>query len=711
MAEVDHVAGEAEARWRSLVEQIPAVVYTCDFDQGSTLRYLSPRMEELVGYPVEMFLADPELWYDLIHPDDIERIREAEQRSYSLESRFDEEYRMIHRDGSVVHVWERDALVRDADGRPLIAQGVLIDVTELRRTEAALREARDRAQQYLDTAGAVTVAIDLHGRVSMLNRSGHELLGHEDGALVGVDWFATCVAPDQRDELRHQFETSMRTSPPDASSPPHHSESRLVCRDGTIRTIIWSGTKIVEGGRVVGALASGIDVTERRRAEEQVAYLAYHDALTGLPNRMLLQEHLELALARARRARQSVALLFLDLDDFKLVNDGLGHAAGDELLSQVAGRLARHVRDSDTLARQGGDEFLLLIPDIERDAEERAVSTANRIVEAVREPFRIGGTEFEIGASVGVSLFPHDAKDADALLEHADAAMYDAKADPSTGVCVYRAERQSFHGVERLSFSRRLRQAIEGGELALHWQPIFTLGKGRLLGVEALVRWQDPRDGLRAAGDFLPVAERAGMLDLLDDWVIAAVSAQRREWRARGFSPHVGLNLSPRQLRSDRLGPVVEGLRAGGPLSDVTIELTESVAAHEDAAIRGVIEAMRNAGLDIALDDFGVAYSSLSRLAELSTRWVKVDRAFMHGVPESAPAVALLESVVGLLDALGMSVVVEGVEREEQLEHLRAIGVEAVQGYHLSPPMPASELDPLLCAQPHWRLPSPPGAV
>jgi len=687
---------EAEARYRSLVERIPAVVYVCDFDAGATFRYVSPQVEDLLGYPPEELLADDDLWYRCIHPDDLPRVLEAEAAAYERRGEFDCEFRMIRRDGRVVHVWERDAIVEDAEGRPLMTQGVVVDVTDLREAEAGVRDERDRAQRYLDVAGTVLLALDAEGRVTMLNRAGHRLLGYQDAELVGADWFATCIPPSSRDHLRELFDQALA-----GEEILPQWEATVVCRDGRERALVWDSSLLVEEGGVVGMMSAGIDVTERRRAEEQVAYLAYHDSLTGLPNRMMLQEHLELALARARRNRGSVALMFIDLDDFKLVNDGLGHAAGDELLCQVAARLRRQVRESDTLARQGGDEFLILLGDLDDEPTLRAVAAAEHIAEAIREPFRLGGTEFDIGASIGISIFPVDAHDADTLLEHADSAMYDAKAAGRGGVRVYGSEPlRRERGVERLSLSRKLRRAIGAGELVLHWQPVVGLPDRVISGAEALVRWEDPEHGLRAAGEFVPVAERRGLLDELDEWVIDAFSAQRRLWQAQGFDPWVGFNLSPRQLRPERIDGMLAALRTGGSLDRVTIELTESVVLREDAGTGAVIDALCDAGVTLCLDDFGVAYSSLSRLADLPVGWIKVDRSFLREVPGSHAATSLLNSILGLVGALGLNLIVEGVETEAHVDHLVAQGCQRAQGYLLGAPMPASELEPLLRASP-----------
>jgi diguanylate cyclase (GGDEF)-like protein len=476
-----------------------------------------------------------------------------------------------------------------------------------------------------------------------------------------------------------------------AAAMPADQEHPLLRRDGSEVLVSWKMKVLTEGGHATGLLCSGIDVTERRKAQDQIVHMAYHDSLTGLPNRALLRESLDTALARARRHGHGVALLYLDLDDFKLVNDGLGHAAGDELLRAVALRLRERLRAEDVLAREGGDEFLVLLADLDEAPEQRVAGLAELLVDALRPPFAIGGTEFEINGSVGVSLFPRDASDGEGLLAHADAAMYEAKAAGRGQVRLFSGSRTL--SPERLGMGRRLRRAMEDGELVLHWQPIVDLRDGTPMGAEALVRWEDPDHGLRAAGDFVPEMAAAGLLEQLDEWVAGALATQRLAWRAEGLDPFVGFNLGARSLDVHRIERIITRLSEGGlGLDRVTVEISESDALRDDGATEAALRRLHGAGLTLALDDFGVAYSSLSRLRDLPTEWIKVDRSFLVGVPHDTRATRVLDAILQLLDALGSRVIVEGVEDEQQLAHLRARGCTAGQGYLLGMPVPAAEL-------------------
>ncbi|MCW2991551.1 MAG: hypothetical protein JWM73_2145, partial [Solirubrobacterales bacterium] len=681
-----------------LLENVPVVVYIAEYEERSKLLYVTPRIEALTGRTPQELLADDDEWYRCIHPDDLEDVLERERKAFDARTEFDCEYRMVHRDGSIAHVWERDVVLHAEDGAPMVTQGVLLDVTSLRATEAELRAEHERAQRYLDVAGTALLAVDPEGRIAMLNRAGHAMLGYPDGALEGKDFFAICVPDDELAARREGFATSIA-----ATEPIPEYENRMVCADGSVRLVRWHTTVLREDGDVAGLLSSGTDVTERHAAQAQIAHMAYHDSLTGLPNRAMLRDHLDLALARALRNGQSVALLYLDLDDFKLVNDGLGHAAGDDLLRTMSERLRARLREEDLVAREGGDEFLVLLADVDRDPQERALAVAENLVAALREPVQVSGTEFEVSGSAGISVFPTDASDAEELLAHADAAMYEAKAGGRGQVRVYNGSRE--RSTERLSLGRRLRRAIELDELVLHWQPIVALDTGLLKGAEALVRWQDPERGLLAAGDFVPDVNAAGLLGQLDEWVVGAFTRQRRKWNAMGLDPYVGFNLGPRALNAHGVEPLLEALAASElDVSRVTIEISETEALHDDARAREALHRLDTAGVTLALDDFGVAYSSLRRLRDLPTKWIKIDKSFLVGMPGHAGATSVLEAILRLLEALEVRVIVEGVESAAQCDWLRERGCEAAQGWFLGRPVPAEQLEDMIRASPESLL-------
>jgi diguanylate cyclase (GGDEF)-like protein/PAS domain S-box-containing protein len=582
--------------------------------------------------------------------------------------------------------------------RPLSTQasatsGIVLtfaDITATLATQRTLQEERDRAQRYLEVASTLVVVLDQRGRVELINRQGCELLGFTEDELLGRDWFDAVVpAPDRLDARRAFARLVSGVEPPRDSL-----ETFVRTNGGDDRKIAWRNSALRnEDGEIIAVLRSGEDVTERRRAEAQVAYLAYHDALTGLPNRTQLEEQLRTDLARARRSGEAVALLYFDLDNFKLVNDSLGHAAGDEVLRETARRVSELVRGGDVLARQGGDEFLLLMhcPSAET-ASAAALMAAERIASALERPFEVSDAEFHIGASIGVALCPEHAADAETLLKCADAAMYQAKRTGSGSIAVYQHEEVDARA--RLSLTARLRRAIGEGELRLHYQPIVALGDSTMTGVEALVRWEDPSAGLVSPADFIPIAEETGLIDAIGDWVVEELCQQAQRWAALGHRPRLSFNLSPRQLRrTDLVSSIAERIAAHGLRpQQFCAELTETAVMSDAHRHRSLLDELHEAGLTIAIDDFGAGHSSLARLRDLPVQVLKVDRAFLDKVPDDRGSASIVAAILALAGALDMTTIVEGIETEQQLTFLREHGCPFGQGYLLGRPVPADLL-------------------
>jgi diguanylate cyclase (GGDEF)-like protein/PAS domain S-box-containing protein len=527
--------------------------------------------------------------------------------------------------------------------------------------------------------------------------------------LLGVDpqeWLTDpyCwrnhVHPDDFDRAWQEYEDAFN------SRTTLNHEYRMVHEDGTVKWVLEQAYPIADEHGDPWLIQGVIfDISARKAAEEQVAFLAYHDKLTGLPNRLLFEEMLGNAISRARRHDLGVGVVYLDLDNFKLVNDSLGHAAGDQLLAQLAERLRGCTRETDLVARQGGDEFLLLLSDLDRGtgsipgtdaAMVVAESVAARVHEALAEPFQLNGTEFIATGSVGISLFPQDALDAEALMQNADSAMYQSKRQEPGGYVVFATSGED--PLKKLSLTTRLRRAVEKEHWILHYQPVVNLSDGSVEGVEALVRWQDPTGGIVAPGEFIPLAEELGLIEAIGDWVIDAMAAQQRAWAAAGLDLTVGFNLSPRQLWSAHLADkVLAKLRAADvDPSTIVVEITESTAMADPDRTQKILSELHAWGLSLAIDDFGTGYSSLARLKHLPVDILKIDRSFIRDVHRDTGLASMVRAMIQLASGLGMHAVAEGIESAGELEFLRAHGCPLGQGFYFARPVPAEEIPGLV---------------
>jgi len=445
------------------------------------------------------------------------------------------------------------------------------------------------------------------------------------------------------------------------------------------------------GGVIEEVICTFTDVTERRQAQEQIRYLAYHDSLTGLPNRELFLDRLRVALAHAQRYRRELAVLFVDLDHFKVINDSLGHSIGDRVLREIAARLRATLREEDTVARLGGDEFTALLPSLSAPTDVSHV--ALKIQQAIRLPIQIDGRELSLSASMGVGLFPSDGSDAETLLKNADTAMYRAKELGRDQHQFYTAA-LSVRVLEHLDLDSRLRKALQSDSLVLHYQPLVDLGDGRVEGVEALVRWQDPERGLIAPDDFIPVAEVTGLIVPIGGWVLRTACAEIARLASAGGPPRVSVNLSARQFHG---AEVVEQVRAalaesGLRAEQLELEITETVAMQDQERTIDTLRRLKQLGVRISIDDFGTGYSSLGYLRRFPIDTLKIDRSFVRDVASDRSAASIAAAVIAVGHELGIHVVAEGVETRQQLSILRRHGCDAAQGFLVGRPLPATEL-------------------
>ncbi len=690
---------ELEWRYRAIIDTLPAVLYVDGIGDDSPMIDVSPGVRELLGISRERFLSKQNAWADTVHPDDLDRVVAESERAVLTGEPFRVEYRVVHPDGRTVWVREDAVLILDEDQRPLHWLGLMLDVTELMTTQAELRDARTKYGALVEQIPAI-VYVDVADEdmsTTYVSPQIEEILGYSAREYIDdPQLWEKILHPDDRQEAMATYLRGRE------SGGPFVFEYRLIARNG--RTVWFRDSAIVltdARGRPEHIQGVMLDITDRKLAEERIAFLAYHDKLTGLPNRTMFDELLGLALARARRHDLGVAVVTVDLDDFKLVNDSLGHEAGDTLLVQFAHRLGGATRETDLVARPGGDEFLLLLADLDltpvmpggrEGVSVAAESVALRIQEALRTPFTIRDTELYVTASLGISLFPEDATDAPTMLRNAETAMFRSKRSGPGGYVIHSTD--DADAIVRLSLSTRLRRAVELEQWTLHYQPLIDLETAAMIGVEALIRWPEPNGGLVPPGEFIPLAEEMGLIEAIGEWVVEEVCRQEAAWGAEGLDLDVSFNLSPRQLWqgdiADRI--VTPILRSGTDPSRVTVEVTESSAMTNPDRTLGTLHELHARGLRLAIDDFGTGYSSLARLRYMPVDILKIDRAFVRELDRDPQNASMVSAMVALASNLGMVPFAEGIETEEEWRALVARGCLHGQGFFFSAPVPADEI-------------------
>lgn len=434
------------------------------------------------------------------------------------------------------------------------------------------------------------------------------------------------------------------------------------------------------------------DITDRKRAQQIIQYQAAHDSLTGLPNRTYLNDYLSLALSQAKRSEEMIAILFFDLDRFKLINDSLGHSTGDQLLRETCDRLKLKLRQGDLLARWGGDEFIMVLRQVK--SPEQAVKVAQRVIQILEPPFDFEGHELHVSVSVGISLFPIDGNDIDTLIKNADTAMYRAKEKGRANCQLYKPKMHE-NTFQKLSLENRLRKAVENGELILYYQPLINTNINRMAGVESLLRWQHPTFGMLPPGQFIPLAEETGLIVPIGYWLLRTACLQSLEWQKAGYPTiRIGVNLSLRQFQQgdfvDRLAGMLQEIDFDPTQLD--LELTESVVMENVDESICKLRKLRDLGIGLSVDDFGTGYSSLSYLKSLPIDNLKIDRSFVSDITNSVSDQAIAISIITLAKNLRLSVIAEGVETKAQMELLRSMECHMMQGYLFSRPVPAQEL-------------------
>jgi len=593
---------------------------------------------------------------------------------------------------------------------------IIHDISERKRVESLMTEQKAFMESLVQNSAVPTFVINAEHRVVIWNRACEELTGIKAQEMLGSDetWraFYSCKRPTLADvvidntiELPAQYYSIFGNS--ELIPEGLQAEGWFRNLNGRDRYIFFNAAPIRNGNAELLAVIETIeDISERKRYEEQLEYQSNYDTLTNLPNRNLLSDRIHQVLLLARRSQRQAAIFYIDLDRFKVINDNLGYDVGDTLLQTVADRLTNSVRAGDTVARQGGDEFVVVISDlVEADA---ALQIATTIREAIARPVNINEHELVVTCSIGISLFPRDGEDVQTLVKHADVAMSRAK-EQGSNMAQFYTNGINARSLARMTMEKHLWRALERDELLLNYQPKVCLRTGRIAGMEALIRWRNPEMGLVSPASFIPLAEETGIIESIGEWVIRTACAQNKAWQDAGFPPvAVAVNLSARQLRQANIAGIVRKILHETGLAPryLEIELTESmVMQHVDRATE-ILNELKRMGTRLSLDDFGTGYSSLSYLKRFPFDTLKVDQSFVRDITSDPDSAAIAKTVIAMAHSLHMKVIAEGVETEGQLNYLRAHACDEIQGYYFSRPVPAAEFGQLLRDRRHLHLPA-----
>lgn len=648
-----------------------------DWDVPQRRVFFSEGYAALLGLTPQALGDTREDWAERLHPDDRERALQA-LGVEGNEDHYENIYRMRHADGSYRWIHSRGRLLRDETGEPQRFLGIASDITQQRANDDSLRQ----AAAVFDATQEGVLVTDPQQRIVHVNPAFSRITGYSADEVLGQH-------PNLLKSGRHDktFYQSLWHALQNRGAWSGEVWNRR--KSGEIYPQ-WQCIRVIhdEQGRISHYVAVFSDITALKRSQRELDYLAHHDPLSNLPNRLLFTERIAHALERSTGEQLRGAVLLIDLDHFKHINESLGHNVGDLLLKEVGDRLQQDLPGGSTLARLGGDEFGLLC---ENCAEApQAAELAQRLLRCLESPFRLDGHELYIGASIGISLFPEDADSVEQILRNADSALFKAKSSGREGYAFYVQELTDY-ARQRVELASSLRHALDNHELRVYYQPLHDLHDGRQVGMEALVRWQHPQRGLVPPGEFIPIAEDNGLIGAIDAWVLEQACRQMVRWNAEGSALHfVAVNISSRLFSRGELDLKVAQVLAETGLNPAQLELevTESAVMEDPTAAQVLLTRLRALGIRLAIDDFGTGYSSLARLKRLPVDKLKLDQSFVRGLPSDPEDAAIARAVIALGHSLDLKILAEGIEQQEQADFLRELGCDYGQGYYFGRPQP-----------------------
>ncbi|MCE5180845.1 MAG: EAL domain-containing protein [Betaproteobacteria bacterium] len=663
--------------------QHTAQVGSWELDLASGKLHWSDEIFNLFEIDQNLFGASYEAFLNAIHPEDRDQVNQTYASSLATREPYEIAHRLLMPDGRIKWVNERCRTFYDDQGKPLRSTGTVQDITARKQAETAL-------QLYataFERSGEAIIITDAENKILATNEAFYTLTGYTQEEVLGKNP-RILASQETRKEVYQQMWQDLN------AGDFWTGELWDRRKDGHVYPK-WTSITAVrnEQNQVVNYIAHFTDITEHKAAADKISYLAHHDTLTGLPNRFTLVERLKQAINSSRRNKEKVAVMFIDLDRFKIINDTLGHHVGDQLLVEVAQRLQSCVRNSDIVARLGGDEFVVALPELEE--VDMAFHVADKILKNLGLTYSLDGHNVHSSPSIGIAFFPEDGNTIEEVMKNADVAMYHAKTKGRNNYQFFEPSMNQ-STLERLELEHDMRTALARGEFVLHYQPKINTATGRVSGVEALVRWQHPEKGLIPPATFIPLAEESGLILPLGEWVLHTACHQLGQWLKQGMTDiQVSVNLSARQFRQNDLAKMIDSVISRENITPdlLELEITESVAMDNP---RGTVETMRifrSIGVKLAIDDFGTGYSSLSYLKQFPMNCLKLDRSFVKDIETDPSDAAICAATISLAHNLGLEVVAEGVETKKQYEYLKLLGCDMIQGYYFCKPLPVAEVE------------------
>ena len=679
---------QSEERYRTILDNTREGYFEADlsgtftFVNDAECRDLGYTREELIGMNYKQYTDETE--GKKLFEISLEVFNTGEQING-----FDGEF--IKKDGTKGFNQVSLSLIRNQEGQPIGFRGLSRDITERKKMEETIRQSEERYRTIIEEMEEWYFETDLSGNILFFNEVFARGVGYSRDSMTGLN-FRAFIKKEDSASIYELYNQVFKTGQPTRNFP-----YEFIQPDGTVISAEFSIFPKRDGaGRIVGFRGVGHDITERKLAEKRIQYLATHDALTDLPNRLMFSQLLNHTLQSSRRFKRQFALFFIDLDRFKVINDTLGHEAGDQLLQEIAKTFKRVLREIDVIARLGGDEFVILIEEVSDLSDVTGV--AQRILSAAMKPIVLLGQECRITASIGISMYPKDAQDEQSLMKNADLAMYLAKEEGKNNYQFYssKMKTQSF---ERLSLETNLRHALERQEFYLNYQAKLDFKTGGITGVEALLRWQNPDLGNVPPTRFIPMAEETGLIVPIGRWVLKTACAQNVAWQGQGLATVcMAVNLSVRQLMDNTLIPDIRTILKESGLAPnlLELEITESMLMQNPERVIRLLTEIKKMGVRLAIDDFGTGYSSLGQLKRFPIDTLKVDRSFIRDLSENSEDRGITEAIIAMGKTLSLTVIAEGVETEEQEAFLRSHACDEMQGYYFSKPTPPDQFGDLL---------------